>query len=1077
MNGYPYPSRPYPGQGNAPSLMDITGDGINGFDPAEGQSLDSIVAQNDKENRRRSMPVYARGPQLNMGSPDTRRLSMMNFGEPSGGSMDEFQFDMSSAAMDGMMRNTTAFPRTTSDMSHDRLPAADLTLNTQFQGQNSPFSAMAAPGSAYASPMHQKGSLDLSMTPYQNDISLPLDMDDSLNMMQADMNMYSSGQFNAPMLDSPVNQDFANSMHGPTQDNSNNNPSMHPPDHFKTSSVSNTPEGRSGASSFLSRTTSGQDRHSDRSNSRTQSGHHSSTSVPTRMSLQSLQKQQPIAQDPTLDLTKETIKKQFSASNVPWSEPAGGFPSTLHANPHMKTQFKNAYSSTGFDMLGVLMRVATRPDPQIDIGSVDLSCAFVVCDAEMDDIPIVYCSENFERLTGYTRHMILGRNCRFLQSPDGKVESGVKRNYVDDDSVYYLKNMIENRAEAQISLINYRRGGQPFMNLLTMIPIAWEPGGKMKFFVGFQVDLVEQPGAMTNKNADGSYRVNYQRGMSIPSYVFTDHHKPQASEQGQTISKDEVSNVLATYGGSGDSEMTRRIWDKVLLENSDDVVHVLSLKGLFLYLSPASNRILEYDPSELVGTALSSVCHPSDIVPVTRELKETTNGASVNVVFRIRRKKSGYMWFEGHGSLHTEQGKGRKCIILVGRERPVYTLSKAIVRESGGVGDNELWTKMSTSGMFLFVSSNVRQLLDKQPEDLVGTSIQSLMRAESKINFGRILELARGGRKGEVKHEMINKRGQVLQAFTTIYPGDATEGQKPTFVVGQTRLLKYSRNNNAGRPSMYTNLNKERDSHTSVHTQLSSGSPAPGSLTGNTGTSTPMTGATNPLFVTTEESPATFAGHNGLQIGHQDQSLASDDNVFDELKTTRSTSWQYELRQMEKRNRYLAEEVQSLLAAKKKRKRRKGAGQLQKDCANCHTRTTPEWRRGPSGNRDLCNSCGLRWAKQVSAEDFHNASRKRLISCQQGRVSPRASSAASDKSKKSASPRHYPSHQGHQNILPHGISEHAQQSPIHPHTTKRSPQHGSINEGHAQKSARTEVVNAQGFIPPPMIDEVTEPPE
>merc|ERR1712137_925742 len=110
-------------------------------------------------------------------------------------------------------------------------------------------------------------------------------------------------------------------------------------------------------------------------------------------------------------------------------------------------------------------------------------------------------------------------------------------------------------------------------------------------------------------------------------------------------------------------------------------------------------------------------------------------------------------------------------------------------------------------------------------------------------------------------------------------------------------------------------------------------SPAPASLTtgntNNTGSSTPMTSNTNPLFVTTEESPATYAGHNGLQIGHQDQSLASDDNVFDELKTTRSTSWQYELRQMEKRNRYLAEEVQSLLAAKKKRKRRKGAGQMQ----------------------------------------------------------------------------------------------------------------------------------------------------
>lgn len=456
--------------------------------------------------------------------------------------------------------------------------------------------------------------------------------------------------------------------------------------------------------------------------------------------------------------------------------------------------------------------------------------------------------------------------------------------------------------------------------------------------------------------------------MSMPSYIFDpDGHKPQ-SEAGQTISKDEVSNVLASYGAAGDSELTRRIWDKVLLENTDDVVHVLSLKGLFLYLSPSSNRVLEYDPSELVGTALSSVCHPSDIVPVTRELKEAANGNSVNVVFRIRRKNNGYMWFEGHGSLHNEQGKGRKCIILVGRERPVYTLSKSIIQASGGIGDNEMWSKLSTSGMFLFISSNVRQLLDRQPDELVGTSMQALMRTETKQQFASTLELARTGRKAEVKHEVINKRGQVLQAFTTIYPGDAAEGQKPTFVVAQTRLLRHSRHAHQ-RPSIYANKERTSGDQTPGLSAPSVGSAQHAATAGSglTGNTTPQSGYTDGRFHSTEMHATTVPGQNGLPIGHQDQFLASDDNVFDELKTTRSTSWQYELRQMEKRNRFLAEEVQSLLAAKKKRKRRKGAGQLQKDCANCHTRTTPEWRRGPSGNRDLCNSCGLRWAKQVSS--------------------------------------------------------------------------------------------------------------
>lgn len=422
------------------------------------------------------------------------------------------------------------------------------------------------------------------------------------------------------------------------------------------------------------------------------------------------------------------------------------------------------------------------------------------------------------------------------------------------------------------------------------------------------------------------------------------------SDLGQTVGRDEVSTVLSTIG-TGESELSKRIWDKVLLENTDDVVHVLSLKGLFLYLSPSSRKVLEYDPSELVGTALSSVCHPSDIVPVTRELKDTSSGAAVNVVFRIRRKHNGYTWFESHGSLHLEQGKGRKCIIMVGRERPVYALARNDITSVGGIGESELWTKMSTSGMFLFVSSNVRSLLDRQPDDLVGTSAQALMRNESKLEFGRRLEMARTGVRATFKHDIQNKRGQTLQARTTIYPGDACEGQKPTFLVAQTRLLKLSRNSSSA----------QRQAMSPKADQVP-GSPGTSSSALSGGARTPQSGTPK----VSSDGITTQAGGSGLVIGNQHEALASEENVFDELKTTRSTSWQFELRQMEKRNRLLAEELQSLLSNKKKRKRRNGAGQLQKDCANCHTRVTPEWRRGPSGNRDLCNSCGLRWAKEVS---------------------------------------------------------------------------------------------------------------
>lgn len=935
---------------NHDAMMGIIGpNGADASGMMGGQILDDIIHQNQKEIQRRSSFHHSNSYTSNrpIQDMDSRRSSMLEFGPGNNSDLEGFQFDPTPVPTNSKMHRpgNIAQRRLDSQRARRQLSNEHLALSTSFHNMTPSYTPISS-SSPYGHNFDSAESLgyDMSGSYMDNNMLMGMDfsgagLDNGTNGDITPRNAYTGNNFTTDTSTPPMQQNMSASipeqMHDPggggmggsgTQNGMEKLPSMQVSDQMQNLQVN------------LSQTQIPL----------------SSTSPPMQMSgshglpdLDPPQKPRPTA---NLDITTN--------NGVPYQGQGS-------ASQQVIPQYRNAYSSSGFDMLGVLMRVAARPKPQINIGAVDMSCAFVVCDVTQHDIPIVYCSDVFERLTAYTRHEILGRNCRFLQSPDGKIQTGVKRKYVDDQSVFRIKNMINQRQETQISLINYRKGGQPFMNLLTMIPITWD-SDEIKYYVGFQVDLVEQPTSITNKNPDGSYSINYQRGL-LPRYVVPDHPGHQNSELAQTVARDDVSTVLSTIG-SGESELSKRIWDKVLLENTDDVVHVLSLKGLFLYLSPSSRKVLEYDPSELVGTALSSVCHPSDIVPVTRELKDTSAGAAVNVVFRIRRKHSGYTWFESHGSLHLEQGKGRKCIIMVGRERPVYALAREDIMSVGGFGESELWTKMSTSGMFLFVSSNVRSLLDRQPEDLVGTSCQALMRADAKLEFGKMLEVARTGVRATFKHDVQNKRGQVLSARTTIYPGDACEGQKPTFLVAQTRLLKLPRT-----------LNRQ-SSNISPKTDQKSSSPASSAGGASAGNQTPKSasGTVKADGVTTQ------AGGMGLVLGNQHEALASEDNVFDELKTTRSTSWQFELRQMEKRNRLLAEELQSLLSSKKKRKRRNGAGNLQKDCANCHTSTTPEWRRGPSGNRDLCNSCGLRWAKE------------------NGRVTPRTSSQKSDKD--SASP-------------------------------------------------------------------------
>jgi hypothetical protein len=74
------------------------------------------------------------------------------------------------------------------------------------------------------------------------------------------------------------------------------------------------------------------------------------------------------------------------------------------------------YSTSGFDVLSIMARVATQPNPTLKLGPVDSSCSSAIVDVRRFDSPIVYTSPGSMTLTGYAEHEVLGRNCCFLQA-------------------------------------------------------------------------------------------------------------------------------------------------------------------------------------------------------------------------------------------------------------------------------------------------------------------------------------------------------------------------------------------------------------------------------------------------------------------------------------------------------------------------------------------------------------------------------------------------------------------------------------------------------------------------------------
>uniref|UniRef100_A0A126WWQ5 non-specific serine/threonine protein kinase n=1 Tax=Gaga arizonica TaxID=414605 RepID=A0A126WWQ5_9MONI len=102
---------------------------------------------------------------------------------------------------------------------------------------------------------------------------------------------------------------------------------------------------------------------------------------------------------------------------------------------------------------------------------------FVVSDATRPDYPILYASAGFFKMTGYSSKEVIGRNCRFLQGAD-----------TDPEDVAKIREMLAEGKNYCGRLLNYKKDGTAFWNLLTIAPIKDEEGNVLKF-IGMQVEV------------------------------------------------------------------------------------------------------------------------------------------------------------------------------------------------------------------------------------------------------------------------------------------------------------------------------------------------------------------------------------------------------------------------------------------------------------------------------------------------------------------------------------------------------------------------------------------------------------
>ncbi|MBM3703119.1 MAG: PAS domain S-box protein [Actinobacteria bacterium] len=200
------------------------------------------------------------------------------------------------------------------------------------------------------------------------------------------------------------------------------------------------------------------------------------------------------------------------------------------------------------------------------------------------------------------------------------------------------------------------------------------------------------------------------------------------------VFKNETGEIQGVFATARDITELKKSEEKyrTIVENINDVIFTLDIKGNFTYISPTIVRISGYKADEIINQNFSNFVHPDDLSGLQASLERTLSGQKEPYEFRVLDKDGAIVYVRTSSQLFMKDGRifGLSGVMtdITERQKAISALKKSEEKYKN------IFENTSTSTLII-EEDNIISLVNHEFEKLSGYSKEEIEGKRSWTEF------------------------------------------------------------------------------------------------------------------------------------------------------------------------------------------------------------------------------------------------------------------------------------------------------------------------------------------------------